>query len=150
MSKEMYDKGGSRYAGKCSDRITSSGSSRPRTTSTSRCRTCSPSTAGDRCGTARGLERKTRSLLNLVMLTALNRPHEFKSHVKAALKNGCTKEEIPRGIAAGRRSIAGRPRASRRSAWRAKCSAKRASAAEPRRRGRPGPQPLLLPPLSNM
>jgi 4-carboxymuconolactone decarboxylase len=40
------------------------------------------------------LPRKTRSLLNLAMLSALNRPIEFKTHVKGALKNGCTKEEI--------------------------------------------------------
>jgi 4-carboxymuconolactone decarboxylase len=41
-----------------------------------------------------GLPRKTRSLLNLAMLTALNRPHELKLHVKGALKNGVTREEI--------------------------------------------------------
>lgn len=41
-----------------------------------------------------GLERKTRSLLNLAMLTALNRPHELKLHVRGALNNGVTKEEI--------------------------------------------------------
>jgi 4-carboxymuconolactone decarboxylase len=40
------------------------------------------------------LPRKTRSLLNLAMLSALNRPVEFKTHVKGALKNGCSKEEI--------------------------------------------------------
>jgi 4-carboxymuconolactone decarboxylase len=40
------------------------------------------------------LPRKTRSLLNLAMLSALNRPVEFKTHVKGALKNGCTKDEI--------------------------------------------------------
>jgi 4-carboxymuconolactone decarboxylase len=40
------------------------------------------------------LPRKTRSLLNLAMLSALNRPHEFKVHVKGALTNGCTREEI--------------------------------------------------------
>lgn len=38
--------------------------------------------------------RKTRSLINLAMLSALNRPHEFKVHVKGALTNGCTREEI--------------------------------------------------------
>jgi 4-carboxymuconolactone decarboxylase len=37
---------------------------------------------------------KTRSMLNLAMLTALNRPHELKIHVRGALRNGCTKEEI--------------------------------------------------------
>jgi 4-carboxymuconolactone decarboxylase len=41
-----------------------------------------------------GLPRKTRSLLNLAMLTALNRPHEVKLHVKGALNNGVTREEI--------------------------------------------------------
>ncbi|MEN9771853.1 MAG: hypothetical protein RJA58_496 [Pseudomonadota bacterium] len=41
-----------------------------------------------------GLDRKTRSFLNLAMLTALNRPHELKLHIKAALNNGLTKEEI--------------------------------------------------------
>jgi 4-carboxymuconolactone decarboxylase len=41
-----------------------------------------------------GLPRKTRSMLNLAMLTALGRSHELKLHVRGALKNGCTKEEI--------------------------------------------------------
>jgi len=41
-----------------------------------------------------GLERKTRSMLNLAMLAALNRPHEIKLHVKGALTNGVTKDEI--------------------------------------------------------
>ncbi len=41
-----------------------------------------------------GLDRRTRSLLNLAMLTALNRPHELKLHLKGALNNGVTKEEI--------------------------------------------------------
>ncbi|HZS83156.1 MAG TPA: 4-carboxymuconolactone decarboxylase [Stellaceae bacterium] len=41
-----------------------------------------------------GLPRKTRSLLNLAMLTALNRPHEVKLHVRGALNNGVTREEI--------------------------------------------------------
>ena len=41
-----------------------------------------------------GLPRKTRSLLNLAMLTALNRPHEVRLHLRGALRNGCTKEEI--------------------------------------------------------
>lgn len=44
---------------------------------------------------ARGvLERKTRSMLNLCMLSALNRPHEFKIHFRGALKNGCTLDEL--------------------------------------------------------
>jgi 4-carboxymuconolactone decarboxylase len=41
-----------------------------------------------------GLPKKTRSMLNLAMLSALNRPHELKMHIKGALKNGVTKEEI--------------------------------------------------------
>ena len=41
-----------------------------------------------------GLPRKTRSLLNLAMLTALNRPHEIKLHINGALNNGVTKDEI--------------------------------------------------------
>jgi 4-carboxymuconolactone decarboxylase len=41
-----------------------------------------------------GLPRKTRSLLNLAILTALNRPHEFAVHVRGALTNGATEEEI--------------------------------------------------------
>lgn len=41
-----------------------------------------------------GLDRRTRSLLNLAMLTALNRPHEIRIHVRGALNNGVTKAEI--------------------------------------------------------
>lgn len=41
-----------------------------------------------------GLERRTRSFLNLAMIAALNRPHELKLHVRAAITNGLTKEEI--------------------------------------------------------
>jgi 4-carboxymuconolactone decarboxylase len=41
-----------------------------------------------------GLDRKTRSLLNLAMLTALGRPAELKLHVRGALNNGVTAEEI--------------------------------------------------------
>ncbi len=41
-----------------------------------------------------GLDRRTRSLLNLAMLTALNRPHEIKLHVRGALNNGITRDEI--------------------------------------------------------
>ena len=40
------------------------------------------------------LDRKTRSMLNLAMLAALNRPHELKMHVKGALRNGVSKDEI--------------------------------------------------------
>ncbi|MFY1671360.1 4-carboxymuconolactone decarboxylase [Plantactinospora sp. WMMB334] len=41
-----------------------------------------------------GLERKTRSLLNLAMLTALNRSHELGVHVRGAVNNGVTEKEI--------------------------------------------------------
>lgn len=41
-----------------------------------------------------GLEKKTRSMLNLAMISALNRPHELKMHIKGALGNGVSKEEI--------------------------------------------------------
>ena len=41
-----------------------------------------------------GLDRKTRSMLNLAMISTLNRPHELKLHVKGALTNGVTKDEI--------------------------------------------------------
>ena len=41
-----------------------------------------------------GLDRKTRSLLNLAMLTALNRAAEIKLHVKGALNNGVSVDEI--------------------------------------------------------
>ena len=41
-----------------------------------------------------GLDRRMRSFLNLAMLTALNRPHELKLHVRGAINNGLTKEEI--------------------------------------------------------
>ena len=44
---------------------------------------------------ARGvLDRKTRSILNLGMLSALNRPEEFKLHFRGALTNGCTLDEL--------------------------------------------------------
>jgi 4-carboxymuconolactone decarboxylase len=41
-----------------------------------------------------GLPRKTRSMLNLAMLSALNRPHELKMHIGGALRNGVSREEI--------------------------------------------------------
>lgn len=41
-----------------------------------------------------GLDRKTRSMLNLAMLTALNRSNELKLHTKGALANGVTVDEI--------------------------------------------------------
>jgi 4-carboxymuconolactone decarboxylase len=41
-----------------------------------------------------GLDRKTRSMINLAMLTALGRNHEFGVHVRGAINNGCTPDEI--------------------------------------------------------
>ena len=41
-----------------------------------------------------GLKRRDRSLLNLAMISILNRPHELKIHVKGALKNGLSRDEI--------------------------------------------------------
>ena len=41
-----------------------------------------------------GLSFKQRSIANLAMLTALNRPHELKLHVHGALNNGLTREEV--------------------------------------------------------
>jgi len=40
------------------------------------------------------LDRRTRSLVNLAMLTALNRSHEFALHVRGAITNGATTKEI--------------------------------------------------------
>jgi 4-carboxymuconolactone decarboxylase len=40
------------------------------------------------------LPKKTRSMLNLAMISALNRPHELKAHIKGALVNGVTRVEI--------------------------------------------------------
>jgi 4-carboxymuconolactone decarboxylase len=40
------------------------------------------------------LPRKIRSMLNLAMISALNRPHELKMHVAGALRNGVSKDEI--------------------------------------------------------
>jgi 4-carboxymuconolactone decarboxylase len=41
-----------------------------------------------------GLDRRTRSLVTLAILTALNRPTEFESHVRGALANGCSVSDI--------------------------------------------------------
>ncbi len=41
-----------------------------------------------------GLPQKTRSLLTIAMIVALNRPDEFRLHVRAAFNNGVTREEI--------------------------------------------------------
>jgi 4-carboxymuconolactone decarboxylase len=41
-----------------------------------------------------GLPRKTRSMLNLAILTALGKMIEFKGHIRGAIANGCTPDEI--------------------------------------------------------
>lgn len=41
-----------------------------------------------------GLNRQTRSLLNIAMLTALNREHELRLHLRGALNNGVSRDEI--------------------------------------------------------
>ncbi len=41
-----------------------------------------------------GLSRSTRSLVTIAMLTALKSPQELKGHIRGALNNGCTAEEI--------------------------------------------------------
>ena len=40
------------------------------------------------------LPRKTRSMLNIAMISILNRPHELRAHLKGALTNGVSREEI--------------------------------------------------------
>ena len=45
-----------------------------------------------------GLDRRTRSLLNLVMLTALGRTHELAVHVRGAITNGVTETEIQEAL----------------------------------------------------
>ena len=41
-----------------------------------------------------GLKRSERSLINLAMISALNRPHELKAHIRGAITNGITREQI--------------------------------------------------------
>jgi 4-carboxymuconolactone decarboxylase len=41
-----------------------------------------------------GLDRRSRSILNLGMIAALNRPHELKIHIRGAITNGITKQEL--------------------------------------------------------
>ena len=40
------------------------------------------------------LPRKTRSMLNIAMIAILNRQHEFRAHLKGALTNGVTRDEL--------------------------------------------------------
>lgn len=41
-----------------------------------------------------GLDRRSRSILNLGMIAALNRPHELKLHIRGAVNNGLSKDEL--------------------------------------------------------
>ena len=67
-----------------------------------------------------GLDRKTRSMLNLAMISALNRPHEVKAHVKGAINNGLTKNDIQE-VFLQVAIYAAFPRPWIVSAWREKC-----------------------------
>lgn len=40
------------------------------------------------------MPRNTRSLLTVVMMAALNRPHELRLHIKGAINNGCTRVDL--------------------------------------------------------
>ena len=48
--------------------------------------------------TREGLDRRTRSLLNLGMLTALGRSQELAGHVRGAVRNGCTEREVQEAL----------------------------------------------------
>ena len=56
-----------------------------------------------------GFDRKSRSIVNLAMISVLNRPHELKLHVKAALENGLTKDDWKEIFPSGRGSMRGVP-----------------------------------------
>ena len=77
-----------------------------------RCRSSPPNIAGAMSGPGPGLALRDRSLINIAMISALNRPHELKLHVKAALNNGLSREEIREVHPAGGRVLrrAGRHR----------------------------------------
>jgi 4-carboxymuconolactone decarboxylase len=45
-----------------------------------------------------GLDRKTRSLINVAMLSALNHENELRLHIRGAVANGCTREEIQEAL----------------------------------------------------
>jgi 4-carboxymuconolactone decarboxylase len=45
-----------------------------------------------------GLPRDVRSLINVAMLTALGKPDELRLHIRGALNNGCTQEEIAEAL----------------------------------------------------
>ncbi len=47
-----------------------------------------------KCWGSGDLPNKTRSLINIAMISILNRQNELKLHIRGAVRNGCTKEEI--------------------------------------------------------
>lgn len=61
-------------------------------------RSTSQPPSGAQCGHARGLNRRDRSLLNIGMLVALRATEELRGHVRGALTNGLTREEITETI----------------------------------------------------
>src|SRR4026209_2426771 len=48
-----------------------------------------------------GLDKRTRSLLNLAMISWLNRPHELRLHTAGALTNGGPRQEHPQAFTQG-------------------------------------------------
>src|SRR5262245_65399720 len=62
------------------------------------------------------LPRRTRSLLTLGMMCAANRPHELRIHLRGAITNGCTKDEIRdrKSVVQGKRGGAAGPGATNR------------------------------------
>jgi 4-carboxymuconolactone decarboxylase len=69
-----------------------------------------------------GLDKRTRSLLNLAMISCLNRPHELRLHIAGALRNGVTRGRDPGSVSTGRDLRGAFPPVSIRSARRRKCS----------------------------
>jgi len=59
-----------------------------------RCRNWSRATRGPTPGSAKGIDLRTRSIVTVAMLVALGRMHELKIHVRGALNNGVTVEEL--------------------------------------------------------
>ena len=67
------------------------------------------------------LPRKTRSMLNLAMISILNRPHELRAHIRGALTNGVTRDEFAK-FSCRSRSMLAFPQVSTVSGSREKCS----------------------------
>ena len=93
MDAELFTIGLEARQTACSARSTWRAPCRRPTASTSSSSRSSPSTAGWCLGRSVLTDRQ-RSLNNLCILAALNRPEEFKTHFRAALGNGCTLDEL--------------------------------------------------------